>query len=548
MVLHRRLSSFGLFVILVVSTGLLFSCGGGGGSNSTNVGSSSSGTGSAALLLADGPAEDYDHIWIWITQVTLLPEDGSRLHPVVLFRSNRPEGYRADLLDLRDQDLLLTIKDRIPTGKYAKIRLEIADIMAEAFDNNAECSDIEIKLPSGKIDLNPRGGLYVRAGQTLAIRLDVDANKSIQLKGAGKSGKCIFRPVVFVDISPVFVPDRCPRMLKGTIDRLFTDHHTQETIGFRLNLGDGRSPLRVNVDNQTAFFDADASIVGPEALSPGDPVNVRGRLDGEGEVLASMVVIGAVIRVKGIVTDTTEVINNGTFVIDPDPGQSIIGDALTVALVQDTAIYSGCDTPVESDFIQVGMGTRIIGKLDLNSGAFKAVAVFLTPRKLAGTITGVTPPTSGTNGSMTLQVSPTESPTIIVPYEVKPYLVGDGEVPWSLLKEAVDCERYPQARVFLDPDATEDTAAAIEILPKVVDAEIGSITLSTREIITSDGQIIHIQLGAFLVLSTTGADTPVSLSTFEVGDTIRVHGVEDCGGQPNLPNFKGFILFRMMTE
>lgn len=527
--------------LVVLLAGFMLSCGGGGGSSSGN----NSGTGSAALLLADGPADGYEHIWIWITQVTLMPDDGSGLGPVVIFRSNRPEGYRADLLDLRDQDLLLTVKDRIPAGKYSKIRLEIADILAEDFDNNAECSDIEIKLPSGRIDLNPRGGIDVRAGETLAIRLDVDANKSIHLKSAGNSGKCIFRPVVFVEIRPVFVPDPCPRILEGTIAQLFTDNDTNETIGFMLNLGGGRSPLRVNLDNRTVIFNEDASAVGPETLSVGDPLFVRGRLDGEGEVLASLIVIGDVIKVQGVVA---QAVSNNRFVIDPDPGQSITGDALTVVLDEDTAIFTGCDMPVQPQFIQVGMGSRIIGKYDADIGAFRAVAVFLTPRDLTGLITNVVPPTSTIHGSMEIQVSPTESTGIIVPDAVKPYLVGDGAVPWSSIQTAVDCGRYPRARVFLDPDATEETAAAIDILPQVVDAEIGSISASSREIITSDGQTIEVQPGAFIVLSTPGADTPVSLSTFEVGDTIRVHGIEGCGGPTEFPDFKAFILFRMMTE
>jgi len=534
MAASRRFFVLTFIALFLGATGFLLSCGGGGGGSSVGV-TGSSGSGSVALMLADGPAEEYDHIWIWITQVTLLPKDGSGLGPVVIFRSNRPEGYKADLLDLRDQDLLVTVKDRVPVGTYSKIRLEIADIEAEDLDDNAPCSSIEIKLPSGKIDLNPRGGIPVRSGETLAIRLDVDANKSIQLHDAGNSGKCIFRPVVFVDINPVFVPDQCPSMLSGTIGNLFTDEG--ETIGFELILGEGRSPLRVNLDEQTITFDADASIVEPEKLTNGDSVNVRGRLDGEGELLASMVVIGDVIKVKGIVTTA---VSEGVFIIDPDPGQSIIGDALTVGLLQGTAIFSDCDTLVGSDYIQMGMNARIIGKLDSGNGEFKAVAVFLTPKKFNGTITAIEVPTTTSNGSLTLS----EMTTILVPYEVKPYLVGDGEVPWALLTAGLACAVENQARIFLDPDKSVDTAKAIEILPDVLEAvTISSIDADTRIITTTEGLTIFIQPGATIIMSTSGADTLVSLSTFEQGDTIRVHGLQGCGN----PDFYGFILFRDMT-
>ena len=115
---------------------------------------------------------------------------------------------------------------------------------------------------------------------------------------------------------------------------------------------------------------------------------------------------------------------------------------------------------------------------------FRAVAVFLTPRYSTGLIIDVVPPTATTNGAMTFQVSITDTASIIVPVALKPYLVGDGEVPWSSIQAAVGCGRYPQARVFLNPDATEETAAVIDILPQVVDAEIGNISVSSREIIT----------------------------------------------------------------
>jgi Domain of unknown function (DUF4382)/Domain of unknown function (DUF5666) len=531
----RRFFVFFLVVLFLGTTGLLLSCGGGGGSSAGVSGSG--GTGSAALLLADGPADDYDHIWIWITRVTLLPADDTGLRPVVIFRSSQPEGYKADLLDLRDQDLLVTVKDRIPAGKYAKIRLEIADIEAEDYDNNAPCSQIEIKLPSGKIDLNPQGGIQVRAGETLAIRLDVDANKSIQLHDAGSSGKCIFRPVVFVDIEPVFVPDRCPRMLSGTIGNLFTDG--EETIGFEMILGGGRNPLRVNVDDQTVIFDADTNPVGPEALSTGDPVNVRGRLDGEGELLASMVVIGDVLRVKGTVTGS---VVNDTFTIDPTAEQSITGDSMTVALAQDTAIFSDCDTPVGPTYIQEGMGARLFGKLEINGdfSIFRAVAVFLTPKQLTGTITAIDEPTSTSSGSITLF----ESSPIVVPYDIKPYLVGDGEVPWSLLKAGLECGVENQARIFLDPGESIDTARTIEILPDVLEAvTISTIDAEAGIITTTGGLAIYIQPGATILQSTSGSDSLVSLSAFEPGDTIRVHGLKGCGN----PDFFGFILFRDMT-
>ena len=106
MTILNRFLRFASILALVAAVGLVGSCGGGGGggsSSSTGVGSG--GTGSAAVLLADGPAEDYDHLWMSVLEVTLLPQDGSGLDPVTLFRSSDPDGYEFDLLDERIRSL-----------------------------------------------------------------------------------------------------------------------------------------------------------------------------------------------------------------------------------------------------------------------------------------------------------------------------------------------------------------------------------------------------------------------------------------------------------
>ncbi len=53
----------------------LISCGGGSGTSnlSSSDDSSGAGAGTVALLLADAPADDYEHIWITITEVSLIP-------------------------------------------------------------------------------------------------------------------------------------------------------------------------------------------------------------------------------------------------------------------------------------------------------------------------------------------------------------------------------------------------------------------------------------------------------------------------------------------
>ncbi len=141
-----------ILLVAMPITLLLVSCGGGGsgGSQSTT---GSSGSGSVALLLADGPADDYDQIFITITEVSLIPQEGRGRSPVVIFRNSA--GIEVDLLDLRDEDYLLTVNRRVPAGVYEKIRLQISGIRPAG----GPCDSL--RLPSGKIDLNPRGLIEV---------------------------------------------------------------------------------------------------------------------------------------------------------------------------------------------------------------------------------------------------------------------------------------------------------------------------------------------------------------------------------------------------
>jgi hypothetical protein len=171
-----------VFLIVLLTVGIsLISCGGGGG-GSSGVTTSSTGTGSVSVLLADSPTDEYQNIWIRIHEVSLIPvNDGE---PVVIFQSTA--GLRVDLLEYQDEDYLLKVKRDVPAGQYSKIRLQVSDIEVTPKPGmNPPCTSLDIKLPSGKIDLNPREPFTVSQGGNLSIRLDIDANKSINLHQAG---------------------------------------------------------------------------------------------------------------------------------------------------------------------------------------------------------------------------------------------------------------------------------------------------------------------------------------------------------------------------
>ena len=185
----RLLSIFILGLVFAVAAG----CGGSDGGSATS--DRSAGTGSVALLITDAPSDIFEEINITVVMAELLSDDGR----VTIF-----EGERTfNLLDLTDVRIF-AIREGVPAGTYSKIRLTLTEI--ELVDNMGtdDPADDDIyypKLPgNGKLDLNPRGDFNVVTDGTLAIQIDMDANKSIHIVKLGNKDVYNFRPVVFIDI------------------------------------------------------------------------------------------------------------------------------------------------------------------------------------------------------------------------------------------------------------------------------------------------------------------------------------------------------------
>jgi Domain of unknown function (DUF4382) len=512
---------------------LFLSCGGGGGSSSGGgTSSETSGTGSVAVLLADGPADAYDHIYIWVTEVSLIPAAGSAA-PVTIFQTNKVEagntypGHKVDLLQLQDEDFILTVKNDVPAGKYAKIRLEISHI--EAVGTDVPCNDMEIKLPSGKIDLDPQDGPFLLAqGTTLSIRLDIDANKSINLHPAGKSGKCIFRPVVFVDIEEGAPLDRCPKIVSGTIDSLrYND--TNQVVGFVLDLQGDRGTLEVNLSDTTSIFNDNLL-----CMTPGDldqyqnaQVKVRGRLNKNGVFEASLVVIGELLDVTGTVTkvpgDKPAAVS---FNFQPSPKQEL-GGVWPVTGQTCTLVLVGCDTIVDPSKIQQGMPVCIFGKA-FSTGELRAAAVVLRDREVSGTILSVEDEPNGKtitideNGSSVQVFVGTTTPI---------HLEGDGTVGLDQL-----CADQ-KVRVLLKSLAAPFEAALVQVESVrhagVVSKVVGPGVLEVA--LTEGGsgigtETVYVQTGATILKSTEGSGKQelLTFAQINVGDSIVYFGLPVC--------------------
>ena len=222
-----------LTVLIVAIMTVLAGCGGGGGDGGSSSSSGTAQTGTVAVFVKDGPTDQFEHIWVTITQVELLPLSGS---PVVIYEN--PSGCTIDILDYSDEDFLLKIHRSVPAGQYSKIRLRVTNIDLVPKAGSAIGSNIEVKLPSGKIDLNPRGTFTVTPGGTLSVRLDIDGNKAIHVHPS-KAGWYIFRPVVFVDIETGYPAEICPKIVHGTITSL-NKNSLSQTTGFTMALENGR--------------------------------------------------------------------------------------------------------------------------------------------------------------------------------------------------------------------------------------------------------------------------------------------------------------------
>jgi hypothetical protein len=542
-----------LFILFLITASFLIGSCSGGGSGSSS-GSGDSGSGSVALLLADNPADDYESIWLYITKVILIPYKGSHY---VLFESHSPEGYPVDLLKYREKDFLFTIRHKVPAGFYTKIRLEVSKVTAKA-DSSLDTVPCEeyIKLPSGKVDLNPRGGFYVRPGKTLGIRLDIDANKSFALHEAGGSGKCIFRPVVFVDIEPVYDFKRCPDTLKGEIDQV---HSVDGIIDyFILDLDGNRRHIKIELSDRTRIFDEDGNFVDRtiDELKVGQTVRVRGWLTPKGNIRSSLIVIGDVLTISGTADDK---LTNNTFPLLIDPGQELIGDSVDVLVRDQTLILAGCDTLVDVEAIQQYVRTEVIGKYDLDQKVLRSVAVLLKSfREVRGYLGSIEYVTGGykltlyDSDNKNIDRDPTF--TIFLPEESPVLLLGDGPVPIGLLQKLVACKRREVIVRFGEDESKELVAQKVIVINETVRGMVVSepiLATRTLAIKVDDGSIVTVKVrhGAFFYKQGKahyGGDFGVDFDDIKIGDHLIISGLYACNDPE--ADFYGFAVVILSSE
>ena len=513
-------------ILLVGLFSILIGCGGGGSAPVSGGGSADTGT--VAVLISDA-AEDLDQLLITVTEVALIPSGDGQ--PVRVFYD--PAGYEIDLLGYQDDDFLLKLAD-VPAGYYEKVRLRVRSVTA--IGGNSPCSgNIPIKLPSGKIDLVDRrgGGFYVRANQVLALSLDVDVPKSINLHLAGNSGKCIFRPVVFVDIAELKARQRCPYFLQGIIDDI--SHENGTPAGFTLRNERGDFQIVFTNDPETVFFDENGLRTGniDSVLKQDAPVGVFGQLRPDGRIKALAVVVGEASLARGIVQ--TDVVDDQFTLQTPVLGPLGVE-------VREPLVTVGCreEDRVPIETIKPGFRAKVLGVQNADD-RFVAVVVFLK-REVSGYLREVR-----TTGATVLKIeySPGQFTEIDLPDGTPVYMAGDGVIALQDLQTRVDCAALEslQARVILPFDAA-DPASAPEVLirPDRLYGTVTGIEPYNREleIENAEGRFtVYLRYGAFILLDVGGYDLPVSYYDIRIGDTLTLFGLASCG---TAPDFDAYIV------
>lgn len=508
-------SKFALLIIVILSIPfILLGCSGGGGN--------SSGMGTAAVLIKDAPTEEYDSIVLCISKATLEP--GS----ITLFESD--SCVEVDLLDHQEKPFLLTVKD-VPAGTYEQIRLRIDYIETEG----GPCDDEYIKIPSGYVKINPQGPIKIKSGDKIAIKIDIHAKRSINLHPAGKSGKCIFRPVIFAEIKNLGqIPskEKCPRILKGTIVSI--KEFEGEVEGFKLRLAhDPKSNIDIRVDENTIIFDENGDFTTIDALEVGQKVKIRGEIQKEATIRASFIAIGELLILHGTALTSLETDNvDSKFKMKLDPFQAIIDDSIDVIVRNQTIILTDCNTEASEDAIKPGVGVRALGKL--SAGDLIAVLLFLEEQQEYGTIIEMTDVGTGYDVKF-IPFGETESIIIFLPYNAEVKLEGDGLIQKDLLAELVDCDPRKAKITFNENNSNE--ADLIEVQDEVIVGTIDTTDPELRIITLKDGTVIKVQNQATILLN--GSEL-INFSQLKENDVITVFGLEACP-EDNI-DFYGFVI------
>ncbi|MDX1508703.1 MAG: DUF4382 domain-containing protein, partial [Woeseiaceae bacterium] len=367
--LSLRAKALAIFTALTLAA-----CGGSSGGDSQPAPQPQPSTGTIGIVFTDAPSDIFSAIRLNVVQATLIGGDDSQ---EVLFTGSEP----IDLLDLTNYSEPIVFGE-VKAGTYKKLRLNIDDL--ELVPKDGSPSIFPALPANGKIDLLQASGFDVLPGRTLMIEIDMDANKSIKITGAGNSGRYNFRPVVKVRIFDGGLPHKLAR-LEGSVSQIFDDPAGS------FELCDIDSPdhcIPVNTDANTSLFDDEGLGTDFASLMEGDMVVAIGQYETDPGIALNALVVeigGNAEQIKGSV------------VSDPQDSQFLVitvdGVDLTVELQPGTK-YFDANGPIGEEAIVLGADVEVEGvmppKVDpADPDLIRAALVFLEgpdAEQISGTI------------------------------------------------------------------------------------------------------------------------------------------------------------------
>jgi hypothetical protein len=153
--------------------------------------------GTLEIWVTDAPAYDISEVWVTISNIEVHrgeveseEEDDSEGIDGTNWEMVIEENKTFELLQLRDISEFLGSTE-LEAGHYTQIRMDIEEVTVTV-DGESHIADI----PSGKLKLVR--GFDIVAGETTALTIDIDAEKSVTVSG---KGKVHFNPTVKISIA-----------------------------------------------------------------------------------------------------------------------------------------------------------------------------------------------------------------------------------------------------------------------------------------------------------------------------------------------------------
>ena len=347
MTLVKHTLSARLLLTALATALFLAACGGGSSGGSPAVETPAPTTGTFGLFITDKPSEDFAEINLDVVKAVLIGGDESQ--QVLFDVADGADPRRIDLLNLANFNEPIIFGD-VAVGTYTKLRLFIDNLELVPYDSEADPIVIDRLPANGKIDLLDQDGFEVLPGGTLLAEVDIDANKSIKVTGAGKSGKYKFRPVVKVQFSNDVAQEKLARFEGFASDPL------DPAGSFSLCATEtAENCVDVMTGIDTSFFDIEGSPTDFTGVALASPVVVFGRYLVDPEVVLDALVVeigGTAEQVKG------EVVSNPLdekFLLLADDDSD-----LTIELQANTK-YFDTDGEIGADAIVLGAAVEVEG-------------------------------------------------------------------------------------------------------------------------------------------------------------------------------------------